>query len=977
MRIKRFETNGFGCLKGSYQFGSLPSTLIIEKNEMGKSTFVAGILAALYGLEENGSQELRERERFKPMNGEKFDVTLSIQIGERDYRIVRDFKTDSVAIWDENTGEEITSEFDGGNGCVTIAEALTAMSRDGFLKTSLIRQNEVRVLGETPDIPAKIEAMIDTLSGDATVRRAISLLREARHRGPDNSALERKIEQLRQKLRSYEAEWEALQQARRLVDERGAQLLEITQRYEHLKEALDRARYAALVSQKEVLEGRVSQYEKSKKGLEDLRSELKSLGNFSSFPHDRADDLAEAIKSVIDTDRQITTLKDEIEAIRGEVGQLDKRVMQEFKTIQALTEDDFAEISELVKALMGSVSTLSELRSTYGADKKLIIHEGYPLKDYPHLKKMLGKITAEERSQAAQYQEGSRIKKNEIRSLKREIHLREQQAEKNEAELKRKRKSRNRAILVGCALILLSVVIHPLKTSVYQGVLTELAIDWIMVQAASGVVGVIVILWGMIGGLRGRKRMMQAWLRHLQRIDNLRAKKDEIERRQGAEKAKIDQLASRTGFRSGDQLCERLKQFDRLEERTGKLRATAAQLKEIKSDVVRNRSKLIAHMKRFGEKPEKALGAGMARFYRKMKAYRKVQSDRKLVHERQARLEKRILEVDGERKGKEERLASVLRECQISWESDGNKAIEAYKKRLRCFHRHVTIRDELIPKAQLDEIPEEEYRDIVSALADVQGAMTEIEKRCADGKCSAPQVDPSSDRTGEDIKAEMERISEEGGLLRREIKQFLEYYRLDVVRLQKEMAICRKSLEKAEFAEEASRLAIDQLERAGKELHSRCAAFLNHKAKTVFSRLYPECDSIEIKPDLSFSIRHRGLQTELDRNQVNGLLSVGARDQVYLALRLAVSQYLSASGIHLPFILDDALITIDDDRFLETMDFILKELTKTHQVIILTCHEKRHQWWLDQLSARDKGRIQISRLQPQSDTDQRASVEVT
>jgi hypothetical protein len=40
MRIKKFETNGFGCLKGSYEFGSLPATLIIEKNERGKSTLV-------------------------------------------------------------------------------------------------------------------------------------------------------------------------------------------------------------------------------------------------------------------------------------------------------------------------------------------------------------------------------------------------------------------------------------------------------------------------------------------------------------------------------------------------------------------------------------------------------------------------------------------------------------------------------------------------------------------------------------------------------------------------------------------------------------------------------------------------------------------------------------------------------------------------------------------------------------------------
>ena len=129
MRIKKFETNGFGCLKGSYRFGSQPSTLIIEKNENGKSTLVAGILAALYGLEGNGLQTLPEKERFRPLRSKGFDVTLSIQVGKREYRIKRDFNTETVSVWDEKTGQEVTTEFKGEDGEVRIGEALHPWGR--------------------------------------------------------------------------------------------------------------------------------------------------------------------------------------------------------------------------------------------------------------------------------------------------------------------------------------------------------------------------------------------------------------------------------------------------------------------------------------------------------------------------------------------------------------------------------------------------------------------------------------------------------------------------------------------------------------------------------------------------------------------------------------------------------------------------------------------------------------------------------
>jgi len=163
-------------------------------------------------------------------------------------------------------------------------------------------------------------------------------------------------------------------------------------------------------------------------------------------------------------------------------------------------------------------------------------------------------------------------------------------------------------------------------------------------------------------------------------------------------------------------------------------------------------------MKKMGEKPEKASWAAMVRFYKRVEAYRRVLSERKEAQKKLARLDKGILEVDAEKKEKGERLASILKECQMGWDGDGERAVREFKEKLRSFRRFVQIRGELIPRARLDQISEETHKNIVSALEDVEASMTQIEGRhpevkqytsmktqargCPDTRMRVPEGDP-------------------------------------------------------------------------------------------------------------------------------------------------------------------------------------------------------------------------------------------
>lgn len=67
-------------------------------------------------------------------------------------------------------------------------------------------------------------------------------------------------------------------------------------------------------------------------------------------------------------------------------------------------------------------------------------------------------------------------------------------------------------------------------------------------------------------------------------------------------------------------------------------------------------------------------------------------------------------------------------------------------------------------------------------------------------------------------------------------------------------------------------------------------------------------------------------------------LSEGTRDQLYLALRLAAIDIHLENHAPMPLILDDILMTFDDERA-ESVFRVLKTLSEKTQVIVFTHHQ--------------------------------------
>ena len=80
----------------------------------------------------------------------------------------------------------------------------------------------------------------------------------------------------------------------------------------------------------------------------------------------------------------------------------------------------------------------------------------------------------------------------------------------------------------------------------------------------------------------------------------------------------------------------------------------------------------------------------------------------------------------------------------------------------------------------------------------------------------------------------------------------------------------------------------------------------------------------------------------LPRGKADPQLSCAARDQLYLAVRLAISEYLSRGRDPLPLLLDDVFATSDDERARSGMRALIEGF-EGHQIILTTCHRQRYE----------------------------------
>lgn len=213
------------------------------------------------------------------------------------------------------------------------------------------------------------------------------------------------------------------------------------------------------------------------------------------------------------------------------------------------------------------------------------------------------------------------------------------------------------------------------------------------------------------------------------------------------------------------------------------------------------------------------------------------------------------------------------------------------------------------------------------------------------------------------FEADLLRIEEETGKLKHELQVQMEkerqvHQKLGLLHGNRLLHIAEAELELEELRQEEESLLLqaDALTEAYLELDSSIKEYshsyhqlLTREASRYFSRISKN-EHREIRFDEGFKIE----VWEKGRNIVLQSLSKGARDQMYLAIRMAIADFLSKDW-KIPFFFDDSFVHIDQERnaLLRT---IFEEMKQERQLFLFS-HSRSYQEWGSAITIQ-KGAIQ-------------------
>lgn len=148
--------------------------------------------------------------------------------------------------------------------------------------------------------------------------------------------------------------------------------------------------------------------------------------------------------------------------------------------------------------------------------------------------------------------------------------------------------------------------------------------------------------------------------------------------------------------------------------------------------------------------------------------------------------------------------------------------------------------------------------------------------------------------------------------------------------LKEEIREKEKELSRLELEADGLARAIDILEESSREFRAEIAPYLEEQAGEVFRRVTRgKYSSLSFDPEtLAVDLLHEGRLIPKDS------LSTGTQEQLYLAIRIALSQLISGERKP-PFFFDDSLLNFDEGRKKEALE-VLKEMATEHQIFLFT-----------------------------------------
>lgn len=234
-------------------------------------------------------------------------------------------------------------------------------------------------------------------------------------------------------------------------------------------------------------------------------------------------------------------------------------------------------------------------------------------------------------------------------------------------------------------------------------------------------------------------------------------------------------------------------------------------------------------------------------------------------------------------------------------------------------------------------------------LAEAETAAREARLRCDLLSRQAPvsgdeeETLPAPARSREAVSAQLEEVRSALAAARSESDRLSGRLHAlgDPVVLRSSAAHLRDQIQTLEEEYAAIRLALEALEEANAELQTRFSPALGRRAAEIFKEL-TDGRYTGVTLDRSFHLSAEPAGDSVYRDAA--LLSAGAADQLYLAVRLAICDLVLPEEAGVPMVLDDALANFDGARCAAALRY-LRAAAEKRQILLFTCHSREAEFF--------------------------------
>ncbi len=968
MKIHRLRIDGFGNLRGEFIFSSDRCNLILEPNESGKSTLAEAILAGLYGLPRlrvTRERPITARERFRPWSGGPFRVEIDVEAGGEQLTIRRDFGEESVQVFEGLTGRDVTHRFSVSKDAVDVGSAVTGLARSEFVRCSFVRQNDMAEIRNGAGLTHALQRVASTQEGDMVAGEALELLALAVERDYGGTLLgkgkvDTEIKRLDSEIEEIRASMDGIVSRRREAEDKIVQLERASVREGRAESDLARVEHLRILAMRREVEEQLAECHREREKLEEYAAEMSRLEPYKDFPAASLGELRE-LKGRIDS--LVARRAEAHDRLRSEVEAPLRRAESDLDDRDGLADiriADLNRISNLRAVLQDLWNARRAKRAEYRRERAALVSAGFEPDRRAELEATFARLPDPDRAFLSKARERvleSRAALSEAEQERNRLRRTEGGERPGLLSLATARLAETTALLIGLGATAFAIM----SLLSFQNRLVP-------------VLSVLIAAAGFLSWMRFHERRATPGQEQFgSRLQKIQTRVWELEKESAALQDRLSRLASDLDCGGAESMMERYRYLEDLRESSSRLSSLAGSAGEIRERYLEKATELLEIMKERGHAPSHGIVTPtLARRFR----------DRaRAFHDRRESIDRLRADRDTRRSD----IASMDREIQslrgtitgiLESGLGAGVAIDDIGTALTRFgdacarrERYHRLAGELIPAAEGRRT--EPLSDRTERLAmDLVALARQIESACdSNPDLASLEPDGSSreyEERGRRLRDEVRRTRDLKLALSEELGDVLREYRNDTPRHRSRLSALEAARRRAVQFRDAIGLAREALSGISSEAYAEWAGILNEKTSEILPRLVPGYENVRFDTDLSFSIRDSRTGRRLDRSAIDSHFSVGARDQIYLAVRMAVSDAMSTGFSPLPFILDDPLVNFDDRRFEMAMDFLMNTVAGRHQIILMSCHEERHRRWQERAAARTSDRVRLIDLTPLS-----------